>query len=66
MTVFPRTTKSILVLMKQSRASSGLQTIGSFSLNDVFIELSAITEVSFSPYTFVKSIVSINLFTIKE
>ena len=28
--------KSILVRRKQSRASSGRQTTGSFSLNDVF------------------------------
>ena len=32
---FPRTKTSIFVLRKQSRASSGLQTTGSFSLNEV-------------------------------
>src|SRR5262245_1710476 len=32
----PITKKSIFVLRKQSRASFGLQTTGSFSLNEVF------------------------------
>src|SRR6185437_1519968 len=36
MNVFPMTRTSIFVLRKQSNASSGLQTTGSFSLNDVF------------------------------
>ena len=35
-TVSPSTSMSIFVRRKQSSASSGLQTIGSFSLNDVF------------------------------
>ena len=36
MTVFPRTSRSILVRKKQSTASCGRHTMGSFSLNDVF------------------------------
>jgi hypothetical protein len=36
MTAFPITSRSIFVLKKQSNASLGLQTTGSFSLNDVF------------------------------
>ena len=35
MITFPRTNLSIFVLRKQSNASSGLQTTGSFSLKDV-------------------------------
>jgi len=36
MITLPRTNLSIFVLRKQSNASSGLQTTGSFSLKDVF------------------------------
>ena len=35
MKIFPKIKASIFVLRKQSKASSGLQTTGSFSLNDV-------------------------------
>ena len=36
MILFPMTSRSIFVLRKQSNASCGLQTTGSFSLKDVF------------------------------